>query len=182
MKRQSGEGGIVQQPRGRCEQKESSESLTSELSRITIRDATWDQLVQRMKVGDLGHPGIAISWADDATVHACLGVAGAPIPQEANEAASGAALRAWFSGLVVAANANSRVMLAEGIRSSEFFDHLSFDDYGAITRELQAAPIMLDWGLALQAGGLSVGRFYIVTASRRGRNHAMEQSYPPFFH
>ncbi|KAE9155693.1 hypothetical protein PF006_g386 [Phytophthora fragariae] len=137
MKRQSGEGGIVQQPRGRCEQKESSESLTSELSRITIRDATWDQLVQRMKVGDLGHPGIAISWADDATVHACLGVAGAPIPQEANEAASGAALRAWFSGLVVAANANSPVMLAEGIRSSEFFDHLSIDDYAVITRELQ---------------------------------------------
>ncbi|KAE9141145.1 hypothetical protein PF002_g699 [Phytophthora fragariae] len=181
MKRQSGEGGIVQQPRGRCEQKESSESLTSELSRITIRDATWDQLVQRMKVGDLGHPGIAISWADDATVHACLGVAGAPIPQEANEAASGAALRAWFSGLVVAANANSPVMLAEGIRSSEFFDHLSIDDYAVITRELQVAP-MLVWGLALQAGGVSVGRFYIVTASRRGRNHAMEQSYPPFFH
>ncbi|KAE8895340.1 hypothetical protein PF010_g94 [Phytophthora fragariae] len=180
MERQSGEGGIVQQPRGRCEQKESSESLTSELSRITIRDATWDQLVQRMKVGDLGHPGIAISWADDAMLHACLGVAGAPIPQEANEVASGAALRAWFSGLVVAANANSPVTLARGIRSSEFFHHLSIVDYGAITDELHTDPSMLAWGCALGASGVSAGRLYVVTASGRGRNHAMPLRFVPF--
>ncbi|KAE8976864.1 hypothetical protein PR003_g1966 [Phytophthora rubi] len=145
------------------------------------RDATWEESVQRMKVGDIGHPGIAISWADDQKLHACLGVAGAPVPQGENEAASGAALRAWFSGLVVAANANSPVMLAEGIRSSEFFDHLSIDDYAVITRELQVAP-MLVWGLALHTGGLSGGRFYIVTASRRGKNHATEQNYVPFLH
>ncbi|KAE9047082.1 hypothetical protein PR002_g1243 [Phytophthora rubi] len=144
------------------------------------RDATWEESVQRMKVGDIGHPGIAISWADDATVHACLGVAGAPVPQGSNAAASGAALRAWFSGLVVAANANSPVTLAGGIRSSEFFDHLSIADYGAITQELQTDPIMLVWGPALNAGGLSAGRFYMVTATGRGRNHAMPRGFVPF--
>ncbi|GMF47432.1 unnamed protein product [Phytophthora fragariaefolia] len=80
--------------------------------------ATWAESVQLMEVGDVNNPGIVIDWSDDAMLHACLGVAGSPIPLGANPAASGAALRAWVSGLVVAVNTNSPVIM-RGTPSSQ---------------------------------------------------------------
>ncbi|KAE8889958.1 hypothetical protein PF005_g23505 [Phytophthora fragariae] len=98
----------------------------------------------------------------------------------ANATASDAAMRAWFSGLVVAVNANSSVMFTGGIPSSMFFHHLTLAEYGAIVLTLQANPTNLVWGSALMAVGLIAGTFYMVTAGGRGRNVAMQQRYVPF--
>nr|QUJ09353.1 crinkler 29 [Plasmopara viticola] len=185
---ESGEGEVMQQP-SRKKQRIEQKNYDVKDSHC---DATWDKWVQRMEVGDENDPGIAINWADDAILHACLGVVGAPgvagapevaiapVAQGANAAASGAAIRAWFSGLVVAENVNSPVILAEGIRSSMLFHHLSLHEYGAIVDALLTDPISLDWGHALRAAGLSAGTFNMVTDGGRGKNEAMPQRFVPF--
>nr|QUJ09343.1 crinkler 18 [Plasmopara viticola] len=178
MALECGGSAIVDQPL--CYKQRSCDKKTNSGVKDLDYDATWNEAVQRMEVGGINHPGIAIGWADDATLHACLGITGAPVAQGANAAASGVALRAWFSGLVVAVHANSPAMLAGGIPSSEFFDHLSIAEYGVLANALNSIPINLVWGPALNAAGVSAGRFFMVTHTGRGRNHAMHQVYVPF--
>ncbi|GMF61681.1 unnamed protein product [Phytophthora fragariaefolia] len=141
-------------------------------------DTTWDEWVQRMEVGDENDPGIAIDWADDDELHACLGVVGAPTRQRATAAASATALKAWFSRLVVAQNRNAPVKV-RGTPSLMFFHHLSLDEYGAIHEALHARRIMA-WWAPLDAAGLSAGAFFMVTDGGRGRNEAMHQTMVPF--
>jgi hypothetical protein len=130
-------------------------------------------------------PGIAICWADDATLHACLGVTGpggavvAPVLQGADAAASGVALREWFSNLVVAVNGNSVAPLGQGIPSFMFFHHLTFAEYSDIVEQMHQRQ-MRAWLTALDAVNLSAGKFVAVSHVGRGRNHATKQSFAPF--
>jgi hypothetical protein len=109
-----------------------------------------------MEVGK-NDPEIAISWADDATLHRFLGVAGldgaavVPVAQRANAAASGVAIRTRFSNLVVAENANSAAPLGGGLPSFMFFHHLLFFEYSRVVEKFIAGPNIRTWGSALEA-------------------------------
>lgn len=123
--------------------------------------------------------GIMIGWANDATLHACLVVDGAPISQGENPAASGVALRTWFSNLVIGVSPDSPVKLEGGELSTCFFHHLSIAEYGDIVQAL-LSPLIMKWGVSLNAAGLSAGTFYMVTCAGRGKNDARQQSFVPF--
>ncbi|KAL3690872.1 hypothetical protein R1sor_004523 [Riccia sorocarpa] len=117
---------------------------------------TWEQKLQRMEVKDENDPGIAIFWADDAQLHNCLGVPGAPIAQGVNPAASANAIRNWFSEIVTAvAPGAPATELDEDAVSSEFFHHMHLTEYTQILNTLLDFPITLAWGGNLWAENLS---------------------------
>ena len=122
--------------------------------------------------------GIAIGWADDATLHACLGVAHAPIAQGKDAAASGVALRAWFSGLVTRANAAAPVMIAPGVQSKECFHRLGGIEFAMIEDALGGG--LYSWTASLDAAGLSAGRFYAIAGTEDGRLVATQIRFTPF--
>jgi hypothetical protein len=99
--------------------------------------------------------------------------------QGENAAASGVAIRAWFSNLVIAENANSPAPLGGGLPSFMFFHHLSFSEYSKIVEKLLARPISRIWG-SLDAAGLSAGKFVAVSDGGRGRNDAQRHTFVPF--
>jgi hypothetical protein len=170
---------------GKCDTRDQKEQPDLNPKRVKVESTTFDESqewkdnLHRMEVGDEADPGIAIGWNDDAAIHACLGVAGAPVSQGPNAAASSVAMRSWFSCIVTGVNPNSPVNLPGGAPSAEFFHHLTLPQYGQIVMQLISPPVIV-WTAALDGAGLSAGRFYMVTASGQGRNDAMVQAYAPF--
>ncbi len=129
-----------------------------------MNESTWLG-IQAMVVTE-NDPGIAIEWRDDATLHACCGVPGSPVPQGTMPAISAANIRCWFSALVNSIHPNS----AGG--GAEFFDHLTLPEYHAVLIKLLAPAVSAIWLPRLFATDLSAGRFYGVSATGRGSNHA----------
>ena len=173
MARQSGEG---------AEQPPTKKPRKSE--KVKNLDVIWNECVQKMKV-KVDDPGIAICWADDEILHDCLGVTGpggavvAPVPQGADAAASGVAIRNWFSDLVLGVNRNSSAPLGEGIPSFMFFHHLTFPEFTRVKIQLQQRQ-MRAWATALDAVNLSAGKFVAVSGAGRGKSEAQREPVVPF--
>ena len=137
-----------------------------------MHESTWLG-IQAMVVTE-NDPGIAIEWSNDATLHACCGVPGSPVPQGATPAISAANMRAWFSALVNGIHPNAAVG-----GGAEFFHHLTMPEYTAVQNALYKPAVMV-WYAPCVATGLSAGRFYCVTATGRGMNHADVVQCTPF--
>ena len=140
---------------------------------VGMNESTWLG-IQAMVVTE-NDPGISIEWSDDAMLHACCGVPGSPVPQGATPAISAANMRAWFSALVNGIHPNAAV----GGRAA-FFHHLTMPEYNVVVTVLLSIAVNFAWGGALNAAGLSAGRFYCVTAVGRGMNHADLLPLVPF--
>ena len=137
-----------------------------------MNESTWLG-IQAMVVTE-NDPGIAIEWRDDATLHACCGVPGSPVPQGTTPAISAANIRSWFSAIVNSIHPDAAVG-----GGAEFFDHLTFPEYNTVSNALHT-PAVMEWYTPLKAAGLSAGRFYGVTATESGMNHADVLRWVPF--
>lgn len=106
-------------------------------------------------------PGLAFSYAPDAAIHAILGIAGSPVPQGPNAAASSGAFRAWVAGLLPPASAVVRA----GVPLDDRFHHLSLTQVHTF---FMAINVFHGWVHGIQLAGLSAGRLDVVTAAGVG--------------
>ena len=146
---------------------------------MTDGDTKLDALIQTMDVATTGDPGIVLLWADDATLHECLGVAGSPVAPGADPAESSERLKHLFRQLVVDQNAEAPVM-DNGDRSTAVFHHLSDIQYVAFMAALLATPTIGIWQTALNEANLSAGTYYVILGAGVGRAHAERQLLTPF--
>jgi len=151
---------------------------------VLVNGPTPSQKLQKMIAGlDVTEddPGIAISYSSDGLLHACAGVAGSPVAVGLNIAATSANFRAWFAGIVHGASATSRVPIPYpgGVFSDVCFQHLTMAEYAAATSQL-LAPAVLQWGVNLNAVGLSAGVFYNITSGGKGSTSIVVHPFPPF--
>ena len=126
-----------------------------------------------------GESCVAIGWAKDAMLHACLGVAHAPVAQGADAAASALAIRKWFFGLVTSINPRAPVKLEDGTRSTECFHHFTQPESAAVMDALRT-PEMCDWNAALASAGLSPGKLYVLAGGEDGGIAARQVPVQPF--
>ena len=118
-------------------------------------------------------PGVAIDYGDNAAIHAALAVAGSPVPQGADPAASALAFRAWASATVFAVRATAGpqgagVALIGGGLSDAHFHHFTGANLAAIMIAFNQPT--LAWAYGCNGLGLSCGKMFFVTNEGVGSN------------
>ncbi len=133
----------------------------------------FEEKINSLKVGENEDPGICIEWSNDETLHACLALPGAPIPQGADPAASGRAIKDWVSNSVTTIASNAR-------QGDSVFDHLTLGEYAQISNVLHNHGISLVWGGALANAQITAGKMYMIALQGSGKNAAFLQCFSPF--
>jgi len=132
-----------------------------------------------MEVGSDRDYGIAIEWAGNPAIHAALAVVGSPVAQAATPAASAVAFKAHVIAQLVAIQPNCRVPTLSSVGlSNSVFHHLTTSEYMAAQNMF--LPVNNPWGANLILGGRSVGKWYMVNDTGRGRNEALQAVFTPF--
>jgi len=126
-------------------------------------------------------PAVFITYASDASIHAACGLAGSPVAQQANPAATAAMLRAWVQGQFLAASSNCTAMEGPppGVPSTSAFQRLSNAEF---TTLVNGGFPFLVWVTAMVAAGASLGKMYQATlpGGRGGRSPQHFLGWIPF--
>jgi hypothetical protein len=144
------------------------------------RSESFDELCQKIECTKID-PGIAIEYADDATIHAVLGLPNSMAAQGNTPAASAAAFKAWFVGVVSAAHPQCRVPLLAGGFSDAHFEHLDIPEYNQVLGVLGSnAAIAWAHDCMVAVPPVSAGRFFGVSHKGRGFNQMDQFAIGPF--
>ncbi len=133
----------------------------------------FEEKIQEMQVGVDEDPGISIYWSEASILHACLALAGSPVPQGINPLESERAIKDWFANIVLDIAPNAHV------NDYAYYQHITMSEYGRITNRLLSRGISVVWRDALENSQLTAGEMLSIT--REGsRNEATRLNFSPF--
>lgn len=100
-------------------------------------------------------PGFCFVFSSAQEIHQCLALGGSPVGQGCNAAASVAALRAWIVGLIPDPGNQLVQTPLEAQGRCVAITNLAIQEYSNVLQTLNL--LMLTWGAACHAAGISVG-------------------------